>query len=147
MTIAERVERDLGLTVTLWDGAVTYDDTVQHLVRLAEHRHFPPGRLHLTDIRTATTVTLPDAELLEILFEDTGLRHQDLTKVVIVPPSSLRRGGVKDEAVKLGFDAAVFADVGRGAAHLGIDPDIVHVILRDLRADIARSAGTAVAAP
>lgn len=136
MGIAHKLVPELGLTVVVWHGDVTADDSVNHLVRLAEEQHWPPGLLHLTDMRTVKTVTLPDPELLELLFDGSHWRDEDLVKVVIVPAEMLRGTTVEDAAAGLGMNADVFGDVANACARLGIDPIPIARMVDALRAEI-----------
>lgn len=135
MGIAERVDRELGLTIVVWHGRVTPQDTVDHLVRLAANRYWPPGRSSLTDLRTATEISLPDRELVEILLEDTDLLDVS-NKAVLVRPEVVWKTGVQRAAAKHGMDATPFTELHDACAHLGVDPKPVGVALDDLRAAI-----------
>ena len=86
MAIAYRADRELGCTISVWDGVVTGADVRQHLVRLAGDRDWPPrGNLHLSDLTTVTKATVPDPELLELLYEGTNVAT-DLKVAVVVRP-------------------------------------------------------------
>jgi hypothetical protein len=139
MGIAHKLVPELGLTVVVWHGEVTAEDSVNHLVRLAEEPHWPPGLLHLTDMRTVTSVTLPDPELLGLLFEGSHWRDEDLDKVVIVAAELLRGTTVEDAAAELGMSADVFGDVGSACARLGIDPIPIARMVDGLRSEIDES--------
>ena len=136
MGIAHRLLPDLGLTVVVWHGEVTADDSAHHLVRLADEPCWPPGSLHLTDMRTVRTVTLPDPELLELMFEGSHWRDEDLKKVVIVSAQLLPSARVQDAAVALGMNADVFGDVADACAQLRIDPVAISALLEELRSEI-----------
>jgi hypothetical protein len=136
MGIAHRLLPNLGLTIVMWHGAVTAKDSLNHLMRLAEEPCWPPGLLHLTDMRTVTTVTLPDPELLELLFDGSHWRDEDLDKVVIVAAELLRKSTVEDAASALGMNAHVVGDIASACAHLRIDPIPITHTLEELRSEI-----------
>jgi hypothetical protein len=136
MGIAHTVVPDLGLTIVVWHGDVSEDDSINHLVHLAEDPHWPPGLLHLTDMRTVGNVTLPDPELLELLFDGSHWRDEDLEKVVIVAAELLRSTTVEDAAAALGMNATVFGDVASACAHLRIDATPMVGALDELRSEI-----------
>jgi hypothetical protein len=140
MGIAHTVVPDLGLTIVVWHGDVTEDDSVNHLVHLAEDPHWPPGLLHLTDMRTVGNVTLPDPELLELLFDGSHWRDEDLEKVVIVAAELLRSTTVEDAATAFGMNATVFGDVASACAHLRIDATPMVGALDELRSEIEERA-------
>jgi hypothetical protein len=136
MGIAHKLVPDLGLTVVMWHGHITAEDSIRHLVGLAADPSWPPGLRHITDMRTAKTVTLPDPELLELLFEGSPWRDEDLEKVVIVSGELLRTTTVADAAAALGMNAVVFGDVTSACARLKVDPTTVDDILNQLRSEI-----------
>jgi hypothetical protein len=136
MGIAHTVVPDLGLTIVVWHGDVTEDDSVNHLVHLAEDPQWPPGLLHLTDMRTVGNVTLPDPELLELLFDGSHWRDEDLEKVVIVAAELLRSTTIEDAAAAFGMNATVFGDVASACAHLRIDAKPMVGALDELRSEI-----------
>src|SRR5262245_36114256 len=98
--IAYRIEPTLGLPVVVGHGRVTEQDSVDHLVQLAADAHWPPGRLHLTDVRTVTSVASHASELLRLLLEESTLL--DLENVVIVDAALLSGTTVLDAAASLG---------------------------------------------
>src|SRR5215831_6159137 len=132
MGIAHLLLPDLGLTLVVWHGDVTAADSVDHLLRLAEEPAWPPGLLHLTDMRTVRSVTLPDPELLELLFEGSHWRDEDLEKAVIVSGELSRKTTVSDAASSLGMTATLFTDVESACAHLRIDGARVASLLDEL---------------
>ena len=138
MGIAYKIEPSLGLTLVVWHGPVTLQDSVDHLVQLAGDTHWPPGRLHLTDARTVTSFELHDSGLLELLLEESNLR--DLENVVIVDAALLTGTTVQDAAASLGLAATPFAGVPEACGHLRVDPAPVDLTLTDLRAQVERAA-------
>jgi hypothetical protein len=136
MGIAHKLLPEFGLTVVVWHGEVTARDSLDHLARLAEDPHWPPGLLHLTDMRTATSVALPDPEILELLFEGTHWRDADLRKVVIVTDELLARTTVQDAAASLGMNASIFGDVPSACDLLRIDPETMTALLDKLKSEV-----------
>ncbi len=135
MGIAERIDRDLGLTIVVWDGPVTPEETVDHLFRLAANRYWPAGDRSLTDLRTATRIALPDPELVDILLEETDLRRVR-NKVVLVTPRQLAHAQIPEAAAAHRMEATTFTDLEAACEHLGVDPIAVARTLDDLRAEI-----------
>jgi hypothetical protein len=87
-------------------------------------------------MRTVTTVTLPDPELLELLFEGSHWRDEDLEKVVIIAAELLRKTTMEDAAAALGIDARVVGDVANACAHLRVDPERIARTLDELMSEI-----------
>ena len=133
--IAERIDRDLGLTIVVWHGPVTPQETVDHLVRLGGNRYWPAGERSLTDMRTATRISLPDPELVDILIEDTDLRYVR-NKVVLLTPRLFAHARIPDAAADLGMDATPFTDLDVACDYLDVDRTRVARIIDDLRAEI-----------
>jgi hypothetical protein len=140
--IAYRIEPTLGLTVVVWHGRVTVQDSVDHLVQLAADSHWPPGQLHLTDVRTVTSVAFHASELLSLLLDESNLR--DLENVVIVDAALLAGTTVQDAAASLGLTARPFADVAEACAHLRVDPAPVELTLAELREQVRARRRSAV---
>jgi hypothetical protein len=132
MAIAHRLIPELGLSIVVWHAEVTADDSVDHLVRLAEEPSWPPGVLHLIDMRTVTSMTMPDPELLELLFEGSPWRYEDLDKVVIVAAESLQQTMVQDAVANFGMNVHLFVDVASACTHLRIDPLLISDTLEKL---------------
>ena len=135
MGILHRVVPDLGLTVVLWYDAITDEESVEHLVRLAADPEWRPGLPHLTDMRTVTSVTLPDPELVELLFEGSHWRDEDFVQVVVVSPALLQTTTVQDNAASLGMNAKPFGDIAAACARLEVDPIRVSATLAELRSE------------
>ncbi len=138
MGIAHRAEPSIGCTFDVWDGEVSTDDVREHLVRLAGDRDWPAGRGHLTDLTTLETAPVPDPEVLDALYEGTGLGN-DLKVAVVVPPGfppelDLRYTTLTEELV-----AQSFTELGQACAYLGIDEARARVILDELREGLRRT--------
>ena len=139
MGIAYRIEPTLGLTVVVWHGPVTMKDSVDHLVHLAADTRWPPGPLHLTDVRTVTSYEVHDSELTQLLLEESNLLERE--NVVIVDAAMLADTTVEDAAASLGLTAKPFGDVAEACAHLHVDTARVESTLAELRAEVERAAG------
>ncbi len=135
MAIAEWINRDLGVTIVVWSGSVTQQDTHDQLMRLAANRYWPPGRRALTDMRTVTDVELPDPAVLAALFEDTDLPYVD-KKAVVVTSEFLRRVRLEDAAKDYGMETVPFTELGGACEYLCIDTVAIQRTLEDLQAAI-----------
>ena len=135
MGIAYRADRSLGCTVSVWDGTVTAADVRHHLIRLAGDNDWPPGRLHLTDLTTITKATVPDPELVDLLYEGTNAAEK--LKVAVVVRSDprfapeLRYANAAEELA-----AITFVDLAVACAYLGVSQDAIQATISELRQEL-----------
>ncbi len=135
--IRHDIDETLGLTVVVWDGDCSEHETLDHLVRLAEDTRWPPGRLHLADIRTLGRATMPPRDLVAELIAGTDL-HRTLERVVVARPSRAESGNIPSMASLFGMtSSATFTDVGAACAHLGIDVGKVGRMIAGIRDQLA----------
>ena len=137
MGIAYRADRALGCTTSVWDGSIGAADVRQHLLRLAEDREWPPGRLHLTDLTTITDATVPDAELLDLLYEGTNLA-EELEVAVVVRADFPGSTDLRFASAAREMRAASFTDLVLACAHLGIPASGAQATIRELREELER---------
>jgi hypothetical protein len=136
MGISYRIDATLDCAVVVWHGRVTAEEQTEHVLRLAADRQWPPGGFLLTDLTTATDVTLPDGDLVEVLTE--GLNREQLRAVILVRPEFL--GGTwTDEAANLrGAIPTPFTDLDGACAHLGVSTPAVQRTIDQVRQEIER---------
>jgi hypothetical protein len=139
MGIAYRADPALGCTTSVWDGSISAEDVRQHVVLLAGDGEWPPGQLHLTDLTTITDATIPDPELLALLYEGTNLSEELRVAVVVrsdfLPSPVLRFASATREMI-----ATTFTDLAKACAHLGTSEAEVRATIEDLREELARDA-------
>ena len=135
MGIAYRTDRSLGCTTSVWDGTIVAGDVRDHLVALAGDRDWPPGHLHLTDLTTIANATIPDPELLDLLYEGTNL-VEELRVAVVVRSEFLLRPGLRFASASAEIRATSFTDVDLASAHLGIDASTARATIDELRHEL-----------
>jgi hypothetical protein len=135
MGIVYRADRSVGCTTSVWDGSIGPEDVQQHLIRLAEDREWPPGRLHLTDLTTIQDATIPDPELLDLLYEGTNL-SEELKVAVVVRSEFLRRPDLRFASAAHEISATTFTDLDLACAYLGIDAAGARATIKDLREEL-----------
>ena len=135
MGIAHRADRSLGCTVSVWDGDVGVEDVQQHLIALAGDRDWPPGLLHLTDLTTIGTVSVPDPELVALLYEGTNL-SEELRVALVVRPEALDKPDVRFASAAREVKAQLFTDLTLACANLGVDSTAVAATIEQLRAEL-----------
>jgi len=137
MGIAYRADRLLGCTTSIWDGDIDAEDVQQHLITLAGDPDWPPGRLHLTDLTTVGDVTVPDPDLLALLYEGTNL-SEELQVAVVVRSDFPPEPGPRFASATSQMSATTFTDVAGACAHLGVDAAVVQATIEDLREELRR---------
>jgi hypothetical protein len=133
--IAYRAVRSLGCTVSVWDGTITAEDVRRHLIRLAGDNNWPPGRLHLTDLTTITKATVPEPELLDLLYEGTNVA-QDLKVAVVVRPEPRFTADLRYASAAEELSAITFDDFALACAYLGVRPGAIQETLSALRQEL-----------
>lgn len=121
------------MTVVVWDGNVTQQDTHEHLMRLAAHRYWPPGLGSLTDLRTVSRIELPDPAVVMALFDETDVpcAHK---KAALVTPEFFRRMGLENIATQYGMERAPFTELEAACEYLGVDLVVIERVIEDLHA-------------
>jgi hypothetical protein len=137
MGIVYRIDQALDCTIVVWDGDITADDHVQHLVRLAADPDWPPGR-HLTDFTTVGEVMLPDPRLMEALVEGSPMRDE-IVKVIIVRPGFLGEHWIEDSGASVVGVPEVCTNVAAACVYLGVDPTVMQSALDELRSPLDSS--------
>jgi hypothetical protein len=132
MSIRYHADRELGCTVAVWDGDVTGEDARKHLVRLAGDPNWPPGPLHLADLRTTAAVSIPDPELVELLFEGSTLAG-GIRIAVVVRPDFLAGTDERFDATMGEMNAATFVDLGAACRYLDVDATRISAIVDELK--------------
>jgi hypothetical protein len=132
--IVYRIDQGLDCTIVVWDGDITADDHIQHLLRLAADPDWPPAR-HLTDLTTVGEVTLPDPLLMDALVEGSPMRDE-IVKVIIVRPGFLGEHWMQDSGASVTGVPEVCTNVAAACVHLGLDPTVMRSTLDELRSPL-----------
>jgi hypothetical protein len=121
--------------VVVWDGAVSADEHVEHLLRIAADTRWPPTRYSITDLTTVTAMTLPNEYVFDALVDGTDVL-ESFEPVIVASP--VKTGDeLSDSARSLGLRPKVFFSLDEACEHLGIDSAQVHATVRALRDDLA----------
>jgi hypothetical protein len=132
--IVYRIDQQLDCTIVVWDGDITADDHVQHLLRLAADPDWPPAR-HLTDLTTVGEVALPDPLLMDALVEGSPMRDE-IAKVIIVRPGFLGEHWIQDSGASATGVPQVCTNVEAACVYLGVDPTVMRSKLVELRSPL-----------
>ena len=138
MPIDYRVAKALGCTIAVWDGDLTSEDMQQQMIRLASDPEWPPGPRHLVDGSTLGTVVVPDAELLELLYEGTNLVER-MRIAMVVRPDFFDEARPRYHRAAAAFDVQTFTDLDTACAHLGVSVSIVKATIEELRREFSQA--------
>jgi hypothetical protein len=132
--IVYRIDQALDCTIVVWDGDITADDHMQHLLRLAADPDWPPSR-HLTDLTTVGEVTLPDPRLMDALVEGSPMRDE-IAKVILVRPGYLDEDWIQDSGASVNGVPEVCTNLAAAGVHFGVDPTSMQSALDQLRSPL-----------
>ena len=132
MAIEYQLDMSRGLTLVVWDGDVTFDESTNYLIRLAADSDYPPGPLHLTDLTTAADVAPPETDLLTELVAGSD----PFRMAIVAPDTSAAARHFEEAAEAVGTTVAVFDDLQAAGAWLGIDHEAAGATLDAIRRDL-----------
>ena len=134
MGVAYELDEQLGLTLTVFDGPVTGQEWRDSVAALFSDPRWPPGKLSLTDLRTADASALTAADRAEIIAINGSVAE-------LAGMKSAALGGENFEAATAferedqtsGMRLIVFNDVSTACGWLGIDTAAVNPMIEQLR--------------
>jgi hypothetical protein len=132
MGIGYWLNKELGLTVEVWDGDVTADDCRRHLIELAEDPLWPPGLREIIDVTTLGDLSLPDPELVNMLVEAKNLLDDIKLVLVLTPDDLYPKREARWNAVRA-LPVMSFTDLDRASTFLDVDQATVRAIVADVR--------------
>ena len=140
MAIEYRLDRALGLTLVVWDGVVTGHEAEEQVRRLRADPDWPPGRLHLLDLTSVSSVpTVGETRLVEMLAEMAEMRQ--IRFAVIAGDAFVEATRFQEAASAVGVThIIVFNELSTACAWLGIDFDATRTALHALRNGLRRNA-------
>jgi hypothetical protein len=141
MAIAYRLDQGLGLTLTVFDGVITGEEWIRRVRELFADPAWPPGRLNLTDLRTAdsTQITADDRRTIFEINEEhakqlVGMKSAAIAGVHFDETRDFERGNRSSGLRLIAFD-----DVGPACAWLGLDSAVVGPMLTTMRDELRGS--------
>jgi hypothetical protein len=135
MGVGYRLDRELALTLTVFDGTVTGDEWQATVREIFADPSWPPGRLNLTDLRTADLSAVTRSDRAEIY------KMNALNANKLVGMKSATVGGANFETARAferddrssGLRIIPFDDLGPACTWLGVDERVVAAMIDDLR--------------
>ncbi len=142
MPIAYRCDADLGITISVWEGAVTVEEWRDLVRRQLADPDWPCGRLSLADATTAgNTAAISDEEICEVaaMYRTQQTRIAGI-KAARVSPHETRGALTFQRAMgPSGPTTLVFDDLEAACAWLGVSVDDVRPTLEELREELRGS--------
>jgi hypothetical protein len=135
MGVAHYIDDERKGIIIVWDGRVSADEHFEHVLRIAEDPRWPPTRYSVTDLSTVTAMTVPNAQALDALVEDTDIRDR-VEQVIVVRPG-LDYEQLSKAARSLGLNPKFFVDLDEASVHLGVEPATVRTTVAKLRSKLA----------
>jgi hypothetical protein len=138
MGVGYRLDHELALTVTVFDGAVTGEEWRATVRALFADPSWPPGRLNLTDLRTADLSAVTGEDRAEIYALNARHAHK------LVGMKSATVGGVNFENARKferddrssGLRIIPFDDLGPACTWLGVDTQAIASMIDQLRREM-----------
>jgi hypothetical protein len=133
--IGYRVDLALELTVVVWDGDVSASEANAHLIRLAEDRCWPPGRLHLLDLTTAGSVAVHDTELVRLLVE----ARPRFGMAIVARDDDMSAEQFATAARQVRADVTVHESIRSACAWLEVDPVATQHMVDAIRDELSHA--------
>src|SRR5689334_7738402 len=119
MPIVYLADGTLGCTISIWHGDVTRRDQRRHAIQLSSDPNWPAGPRHLVDGTTITTLTMPEPDLLELMYEGTNV-VDELRVAAVLRAGFFDKPGGAYKTPSHEFYIAAFTDLDAASAYLGL---------------------------
>lgn len=142
MAIVYHIDRDEGISFTLWDQTVGADEYLAHVRRLVADPDWPPnGNRHLSDLRTSTLdVSIDEAVLKTTAGLFGGHPHISNLRAAFVANEAFRKAAMFERFIReYGTAMVVFNSLDTACTWLDIDPARAAAVMQSLR-DLSRGA-------
>jgi len=138
MGIAYRLEKQLGLMTTVWDGAITADDWQSHLRETFDDPDWPAVTRNLTDLRSADLTAITESTRVEsVAMYGPYAQHVRGKKSAVVAGDNFDRArDFESHNEPPGLRLIVFNDLFNACTWLGIDTSTSTDTLEQLRSDL-----------
>ena len=137
MSIVYRIDQEGGIAFVVWDGVVTADEWLAHARKLLADAAWPPdGRMHLSDLRTATPDVSIDEGVLKRVADLFGTHPKIANlRVAIVAGGAFVKAGIFERFITRHRPFVfVFNTLNPACGWLGIDVADAQHTLASLRA-------------
>ena len=140
MGILYRIDKEQGIAFTVWDGAITPDEQMAHLQRMAADPDWPAkNRMLLVDLRTTTAYKNFDDTTLKRVVAYLSERRANIAnmKIAIVAHEAYEMSNLFQRLVKIyPLTMIVFNDLHTACTWLGVDAGKAEHTLQQLRSQL-----------
>jgi len=140
MAIQYRIDKELGIAFTVWEGAVTEEEQMAHLGRMAADPSWPAkNRMLLVDLRTTTAYKTFDETTLNRVVSHLSERRANIAnmKIAIMAHEAYELSNLFQRLVKIfPITVIVFNDVHTACTWLGVDAGKAEHTLQQLRSQL-----------
>ncbi len=136
MGIGYRLDSSRGLTLVVWDGAITGDDAEGHVRSLFDDPEWPPGPLHLLDATSASSVPIvANTKLVDLAVNAAETRR---VRFALVQHMGFDEATYFErEASSRGLSQViVFNDISTACTWLGLDVGPIRATVAEMRREI-----------
>lgn len=140
MGIAYHLDKERGVTFTVWDGVITMPDWLDHIGRVTADPAWPAGGLWLADTSSVSDVSsIREADIESAADRYCEYREKlQRSRVAIVAQEVFRKARLFERYLSLcGPNVIVFNELGAASAWLGIDVGIARTVTARLRAGLS----------
>jgi hypothetical protein len=142
MSIVYRIDKTIGATFVVWDGAVTDEEFLSHTSRMASDPGWPPPqKMHLVDLTSLTSTDGVSVQALEegaAAWGKLGVRVAGLRAAVVANDAFDKSRVFEALVARYGVNVIVFNSLHTASIWLGIDAEKAESALNALR-DEARA--------
>jgi hypothetical protein len=139
MGIAYYLDKQHGVTFSVWDGTVTAQDWLDQIRSATTNPGWPAGKLWLSDTSSVRDVSTIDAADIEKAAERICEYREQIEQgnVAIVAHDTFRKARMFEKFLSLcGPNVIVFNELVTAAGWLGIDPAVAGAVTQRLRAEL-----------
>lgn len=147
MPISYAYVEEEDLLVTVWDGAVTFDECAAAALAHADDEGWRRGRLRITDTTTADPAAFVAADFGEIIkiHAANDAERWDRKLAIIAPHAKEIARTAERQIRRLGVDVFVCDSLYSACVWLGVENNTARRTIESLRGNTARRASTASA--
>ena len=142
MGIGYRIDKALGLTLVVWDGVISGDEAEDHVRGLFDDPDWPPGRMHLLDATSVTSVPkLANTKLVDLAVNAAETRR---IRFALVQQMGFDEATYFErEASARGLSQViVFNDIATACTWLGLEVGSIRATVADMRRELREQSET-----
>ena len=140
MGVVYRLDRAFALTLTVFDGIVTGEEWCSTVREIFADTSWPPGRLNLTDLRTADLSGITVADRTEVYAINARHAHNlvGMKSAAVGEANFERARRFERDDRSSGLRIIPFDGLGPACAWLGVDARAVGSMIDELRSGVPK---------